>query len=835
MGLTAIKKEKRATSIESVKSHYELLFNFSLDLLAVVGFDGYFETLNPAWEKTLGWTRRELKSKPYIEFVHPEDREATLKAAQSLAEGRTLAGFRNRYRCKDGSYKWLSWSAFPHSEKKWVFAVARDVTKIKELKETSRQSRDEMETEARDRNNELAKTNRTLQKVNRALRMLSECNEILIHADEETSLLNKICNAVVEVGGYRFTWVGYAEQDESKTVRPAAWAGQEEGYLQAIRVSWADTQPGRGPVGTAIRTGKPSIIGNAATNPDFALWRAEALKRGYAAVMALPLTSDSNTFGALSIYSSEDTFDTDEVRLLDELANDLAYGIRALRTRAEHKRADEAFRESQALLAGFFDSPGAMNGIIEVAHDDILHIADNGVAAAFFGRTREAMQNRLASEMGISIYSIRAWLDRCDESRDTGKPTTFEYVHYDATGERWLSVTLSYLGPGAGQHPRFAYVMHDITEHKNADRKIRNQLKKLAALRDIDMAITSSLDIRVSMKVILEEVVNTLQVDAADILLLNATTNTLEYIGSRGFRTSALQHTRLRLGEGLAGRAALDKRPVHIRDLSAEEHTFTRSPHLAEEGFVEYYAVPLISKGHVRGVLEIFHRGALDVDQDWVNFLDALGTQSAIAIDNTEMFNELERSNVELSIAYETTLEGWSRALDYRDKETEGHSRRVTETAVKIAQAMGMNSEELVHARRGALLHDIGKLGIPDSILLKPGKLTEEEMEVIKKHPILALELLSPIPFLKNALDIPYCHHEKWNGTGYPRGLKGEQIPLAARIFSVVDVYDALMSDRPYRPAWSKEKTTEYIRGLAGIQFDPAVVDKFFKMDWGKP
>jgi putative nucleotidyltransferase with HDIG domain len=199
------------------------------------------------------------------------------------------------------------------------------------------------------------------------------------------------------------------------------------------------------------------------------------------------------------------------------------------------------------------------------------------------------------------------------------------------------------------------------------------------------------------------------------------------------------------------------------------------------------------------------------------------------------MFNDLERSNVELSIAYETTLEGWSRALDYRDKETEGHSRRVTEITVKIAQAMGMSSEEQAHARRGALLHDIGKLGIPDGILLKPGKLTDEEMAVIKKHPIIAYELLSPISFLKNALDIPYCHHEKWDGTGYPRGLKGEQIPLAARIFSVVDVYDALMSDRPYRPAWSKEKTTEYIRGLAGIQFDSAVVDKFFKMDWEKP
>src|SRR4030095_309227 len=148
---------------------------------------------------------------------------------------------------------------------------------------------------------------------------------------------------------------------------------------------------------------------------------------------------------------------------------------------------------------------------------------------------------------------------------------------------------------------------------------------------------------------------------------------------------------------------------------------------------------------------------------------------------------------------YDSTIEGWSRALDLRDRETEGHTIRVTEMTLKIARIAGMADAELVHLKRGALLHDIGKMGIPDAILLKPDKLETEEWVIMRRHPVYAYELLLPIEYLQPSLDIPYCHHEKWDGSGYPRGLKGEQIPLAARLFAVIDVWDALRSDRPYR------------------------------------
>ncbi|MEK7442952.1 MAG: HD domain-containing phosphohydrolase, partial [Chloroflexota bacterium] len=243
------------------------------------------------------------------------------------------------------------------------------------------------------------------------------------------------------------------------------------------------------------------------------------------------------------------------------------------------------------------------------------------------------------------------------------------------------------------------------------------------------------------------------------------------------------------------------------------------------------YAVPLIAKGQIKGVLEIFHRAPLNPNDEWLDFLETLAGQAAIAIDNATLFEGMQRSNLELTLAYDETIEGWSRALDLRDKETEGHSLRVTEMTIKIARAIGLSEAESIHIRRGALLHDIGKMGVPDRILHKPDPLTDDEWIIMRRHPQLAYEMLLPIAFLKFALDIPYCHHEKWDGTGYPRGLKGEEIPLAARIFAIADVWDALRSDRPYRAGWSEEKVRQYIRQQSEKHFDPMVVEVFLNND----
>jgi putative nucleotidyltransferase with HDIG domain len=188
---------------------------------------------------------------------------------------------------------------------------------------------------------------------------------------------------------------------------------------------------------------------------------------------------------------------------------------------------------------------------------------------------------------------------------------------------------------------------------------------------------------------------------------------------------------------------------------------------------------------------------------------------------------QVQALNFELLIAYDETLEGWSRALNLRDPNTDGHSKRVVDVTVNLAREVGIPESELIHVRRGAILHDIGKMGIPDYILLKPGVLTEEEWRIMRLHPVFAYEMLSNIPFLRPSLDIPYSHHEKWDGSGYPRRLKGVEIPLAARVFAVVDTFDALTSDRSYRHAWKREDALLHIHDQAGLQFDPDIVEIF--------
>ena len=358
----------------------------------------------------------------------------------------------------------------------------------------------------------------------------------------------------------------------------------------------------------------------------------------------------------------------------------------------------------------------------------------------------------------------------------------------------------------------------------------RRRLEHLQALRAIDIAISSNRDLQETLNVLLEQIMKELQVDAAVILLLDEAKQLLEFGASRGFQTSTLRYTSLRMGEGMAGQAALQSQIVQIRDLKSDPQTLVNAPSLEKEGFVSYFAAPLISQGQVKGVLEVFHRSKLDSDIEWLYFLETLAGQAAIAIENTTLFEDLQRTNDELSKAYDSTIEGWSHALDLRDKETEGHTQRVTELTLELARAFRFSDRELVYIRWGALLHDIGKMGVPDRILLKEGPLTEEEWVIMRQHPVYAHEMLQTIQYLRPALDIPYCHHEKWDGTGYPRGLKGELIPQAARLFAVVDVWDALRSDRPYRKGWPEDRVREHIRALAGQHFDPRVVEVFLRV-----
>jgi putative nucleotidyltransferase with HDIG domain len=368
----------------------------------------------------------------------------------------------------------------------------------------------------------------------------------------------------------------------------------------------------------------------------------------------------------------------------------------------------------------------------------------------------------------------------------------------------------------------------EVAERIDAQGRMQRQYERVEALRSIDAVITASLDLRFTLNFFLGRVTSLLGVEAASVMVNNPHTGLLETAAHTGFR-AAFSPAVLPMAE----QAAQSRKLVRTDDLAAtlaQAPTLSGENYAGVEGFTGYIALPLIAKGQLNGVWQLFHRSPLPSDAEWIETAEALAGQAAIAIENTTLFEELQRSNRELMLAYDATIVGWSRALDLRDKETEGHTQRVTEMAVRLARAMGVPESEIVHVRRGALLHDIGKMGAPDSILLKPGTLTDEEWEVMRKHPDYAVQMLSPIAFLRPALDIPYCHHEKWDGTGYPRGLKGEEIPLAARLFAIVDVWDALSSDRPYRAGWPPERVLAHLASLSGTHFDPAVVKAFFAL-----
>lgn len=389
----------------------------------------------------------------------------------------------------------------------------------------------------------------------------------------------------------------------------------------------------------------------------------------------------------------------------------------------------------------------------------------------------------------------------------------------------WIELRCNVIRDKEGKPAFLEGIGRDITQRIQSEQQLREQMERINALHQIDKAITSSFDLRVTYQVLLDQLRQVLRVDAAAILQFESELIQYQYLTGLGFKTlepglrTALRHT------PLPSEAIASKKTIVVNLDAGQVFSPALTDILTSEKFVKYIATPMVIKGQIKGVLEVYHRSKLEPGREWINFFEALAQQAAIALDNSQNFLELQKSQSVLLQAYDDTLMGWANFLDLRDKETEGHTVRVLERTMKAAQRLGVREEDMEHLRRGVLLHDIGKVGVPDHILNKPGPLTDEEWAIMKKHPDYAYQMLSPISFLKPALDVPYCHHEKWDGSGYPRGLKGKEIPFAARIFTVFDVYDAITNDRIYKKANTKEKAIAYLRENAGVIFDPDILE----------
>jgi PAS domain S-box-containing protein len=831
-----------------------------------------------------------------------------------------------------------------------------------------------------------------IRKLNRMLQVINLVNQTLVRTSDEHDLMHQVCQILVDVGGYRLAWIGLAEQDGKKLVRPVAAVGQGLSFLEEITITWDDSNTGNGPTGRAIRTGVPVLNPSTMTDPNNSFWQAHALQHGFASSIAVPLMSQGKAFGSIQVFAGQvEAFDEEEITLLSEMADDLAYGIQGLRERKKRQEVEETLRLSEEKFAkAFHTSPDAIN--INRVSDGLFLDINNGFTN-LTGYTREDASGRTSLELNIwadvkdrirlleglrengevvnmeanfctkngrvltglmsanfiqiegetcilsitrdiserkqaeleknqrleelesvnristslrtaqtleemlprlleetlimleiqdgaiwlynentrdlSSAAARGWYSGINQRQikpyvgiewevfSTGQVDTHRELTDDGQGNRsgrnmlpkdWggvcipIKTAVDTIGVFSVAAPlsrdfkpedvRLLTTLTEIAGNAIHRMKLHEQtelnVRRLNSLRTVDMTITASLDLRITLDILLEQVINQLKVDAADVLLYHGNIRSLEYATGRGWRGSMFRRNGQRLEDGYAGKVIAERKTVQIPDMSRPEISHWGSAFLKEEGLKSYIGVPLIAKGRVKGILELFHRNTFSPDTELLEFLETMAGQAAIAIEDTQLFDHLQRTNAELTIAYDTTIEGWSRALELRDRETEGHTRRVTEMTLELARAMQVfDDTQLVHIQRGVLLHDIGKMGIPDNILFKQNPLTEDEWVIMRKHPTYAYDMLSRISYLRPALEIPLYHHEKWDGSGYPKGLKGEQIPFEARIFAIVDVWDALTTARTYREAWSPEKTKQYIKEQAGTHFDPRVVEAF--------
>jgi PAS domain S-box-containing protein/putative nucleotidyltransferase with HDIG domain len=771
-------------ALQKSEEKYRSLVENANEAIVVVQ-DGMLKFFNPMTSEMTGYSEEELTSSPFPEFIHPDDRDKMVDNYGKRLEGAFLPSrYSFRINTKEGKTRWVEISAvmIDWEGKPATLNFLTDITERKQTQEQLAAS----EAEMRALFNAMTAAVIVYDRQGRYLK-IAPTDPANLYLPPQDMLGKSVHEILPESTADLIV----------DTIRKTLDSGQAQQCEYSLQIDgneiWFSTS-------------------SSALDKDSVVWVAHDISTIKQAEESL----EQKTEELSRLYRASGTLLTSVSADMDQLAKSVVEIISSeyekmncslLLKQPDFQVLDRiaaAGPDIQEITnAGLsLDGPGLVPEAIRSGN--LINVPDVTKAPEYVPNWKKA-RSELVIPMKLN-HTVTGAIDL--QSADLEAFTNDD--------EHWLTAFAE----------KAALILENNQLLSQAERRYMN----LRALHNIDMAIAGSFDLQVTLNVFLEQVVTQLHVDAAAVLLMETHQPSLVYAAGKGFRTDALKQTKLRIGEGYAGFSALERQPVHIPDLTQVETGFLRSPHFRMESFVAYSAVPLIAKGNVQGVLEVFHRSKIRADSEWFDLLTTLAGQAAVAIDNANLLDGMQKASQELNLAYLATLEGWARALELRDMETEGHSQRVADLTIQLAQAMGVDREELENIQRGALLHDIGKMGVPDRILLKPGKLTDKELDIIRQHPTFAYELLSPIRFLRSALDIPRYHHERWDGTGYPEGLKGEQIPLPARIFAIVDVWDAMTSDRPYRKAISPEKVKAHISEQSGKHFDPKVVELFLGM-----
>lgn len=756
--------------------------------------------VNPAFTRMLGRPAEEIIGKRIERILGLNTNQfwATVKT--------TSTGLQNwhreyRHTRRDGSYLYLdvNLNKVEIQNQDLLCAVVRDITEHRAVEESLKNMQAELEELVRQRTAELEVANRQLEQlVEGRTQELKQTHVRLSDENRERRLLEAKYRNIVE--------------NASIGIFQATLDGQFLSANPALAVMFGYDSP------EEMMTTVTDIARQLYVHPEK---RAENLVKASQAAGYIELETEykrkdgSETLGLLHYRVVRD--DTGNPLYIEGFVYDIS----------QRKASENILRLSEERFRTIYNQTPVMLQSIDI-HNRLISVSDFWLDT--LGYTREEVLGKYFTDF-LTYDSRRYALEVVDPAfSQSGVCKEIPYQFVKKNGEV-IDTLFSAVSERdtSGKILSSMAVMVDITRLKRTEDQLQRQLQRLASLRAVQMSITANMDLPSTLQTLLEQVTAQLSVDAAAIMLLDQASFELRYGASRGFRTPDLKSARLKRGEGYAGLVVQERKLISSTNLTDTEERQQYLPLLQNENFVTFHGVPLIAKGNVIGVLEVLHRSVLVPPADWLEYLNAFAAQAAIAIENITLFNEQQSLNRKLIEAYDATILGWSRTLEMRDQETEGHSQRVAQLTLDLARILGVTEVDAIY--RGALLHDIGKVGIPDSILLKPAHLTIEEWEIMRRHPFYAYDLLSPVEFLRPALDIPYCHHERWDGSGYPRGLKGEQIPLPARIFAVVDVWDSLTQSRPYRPAWPAAKVRAYLQENSGVLFDPHIVEAFLRME----
>ncbi len=576
-----------------------------------------------------------------------------------------------------------------------------------------------------------------------------------------------------------------------------------------------------------LQTNQPQVIIADLHLPDgsgLALLEQYSLDGKVAAVMITNQGDEHHAVQAIKhgamdyLVKGPETF-----RRLPSLAHRVYHQWKIIEAKNE---AEEKLRQHEALLNSILQS--TRDGYLLIGADGTF-LEVNRAYAELIGYAPDELIGKTIRDIEAlqTDEQIAATLERIQSEGSA----LFETRHRHCQGHLIdVEVSVTYLPDQGGKMVTF---VRDIRERlamqtalQEAKGHIERQLEEMTILRNIDRAITSHQESESLIQVLLDQMTHLKGICAACLLLRDADGG-LWKAKAAVPTTSSCDVARLASWVGLDLSLLAELSQIEILPLNPSPDDSL------PESFSEckYVAILPLRKGqHDLGALWMFTTDPKVFDQAWRDFANSLAMQTVIALESVRLYEQLRQQHEELVEAYQATLEAWSRTLEIRDKETQGHTVRVVEISIKLAAAFGYAGEKLEVFRRGAMLHDIGKIRIPDAILLKPAALNDEEWIIMRQHPLYAREMLQGIRILENALEIPLYHHEHWDGSGYPFGLKGEAIPLSARIFAVADVWDALTSERPYRSAWTREVARQYIGKRAGKQFDPQVVEVFLAM-----